>query len=151
MAVKSMPKGVWPTEITVPSSIGRLKRFTDDGPCCAVGYAQYEFCVTTGRQSFDALTNWHGNPICYRDKRYNAWYSLYLKLFQTVRGIHPVLYRYDITDENEVELINDAISASWRKTMYLLTWAKLGYTEGMPSNVLTLLEQPEIKAVKVND
>lgn len=46
---------------------------------------------------------------------------------------------------------NDCLNQETRTKLYLLTWAKLGYTEGMPKYILDLLEKPEIKAIEVED
>lgn len=141
-------KSIWPTEINIPDKIGKIYRFVDCAPCCAVGHAQYEFTVSSG-QSLPAIESWVPQPPCVRTKEYRIWYELYCDLFAALRVIYPGLRRRNIEDEEGVEFINDALTYDWRRTLYLLTWAKLGYTEGMPSNILDLLKFSEIEAVKV--
>lgn len=141
---------IWPTEINVPDKVGKTYRFVDCNPCCAVGHAQYEFTVSSG-QSLPVIDGWVLQPTCVKTKEYAIWYNLYCDLFAALKVIYPALGRKNIIDENGVEFINDAMSYNWRRTLYLLTWAKLGYTEGMPSDILDLLKLSEIKAVKTHE
>jgi len=56
-----------------------------------------------------------------------------------------------IAEVSDVELINDMFNPKARRDVYLLTWAKFGYTEGMPKKVLDMLSIPEVKSINIDE
>lgn len=120
----------WPKEITIPTSIGEKSYFRNGEPCCAVGNL-YSLGVWSDADY----------PCSVSDNEIGIEFEvLYGKL---CRILFPEI-KYSF-----IVCINDALSAKNRRLLYLLTWAKLGYTEGMPKNVLKLLNNPKIKEIKV--
>jgi len=135
----------WPEVINVPSSIGKFNLNDGDQPCCAVGHLRYEFWLLNGKTLTEASV--YAIPPNCRES-YSLWYSLYVKLYAALRQCVQEVADADVVLRYySVEGINDNLSAAWRRKLYLLTWAKLGYTEGMPKSVLELLELNTVQGV----
>lgn len=119
----------WPKEIPIPQEIGKGSYFRNGEPCCAVGHLH----------SLNLWSN-NGYACSMPNKKIGAKFEvLYGKL---CRILFPeIKYSFIVN-------INDNLSDENRRLLYLLTWAKLGYTEGMPQNVLKLLKNPKVAAIK---
>lgn len=120
----------WPEEIPIPNSIGEKSYFRNGRPCCAVGNL-YSLGV------WSTYPHPASVPTLYIGMKYEELY----------REICRILFPE--TKFSYVTTINDDLPAKNRRLLYLLTRAKLGYTEGMPKNVLKLLNNPKIKEIKV--
>lgn len=119
----------WPKEIPIPHRIGRMSYFRKGKPCCAIGHLH-------------SLGVWSDAyyPCSVSDNEIGVEFEvLYGKL---CRILFPEI------KNSFVICINDSLSDKNRRLLYLLTWAKLGYTEGMPQNVLKLLKNPKVAAIK---
>lgn len=126
----------WPKQVVIPRYIGKDTYVNNDAPCCAVGHFLHQLRHKTKlRQNYALLTE-TSPELTVLEGVYKA---LYAALFgKTYRSQLPT-----------VERINDRINTKDRRTLYLLTWAKLGYTEGMPKRILNLLQDTRVQAVTV--
>jgi hypothetical protein len=138
---------VWPEVINVPSYIGKHKLSNGDQPCCAVGHSRCEFWLLNGKTLTESSV--YTIPTKFRES-YNLWYNLYIKLYSALCQCVQEVADADVIVSNHVESINDNLSTAWRRRLYLLTWAKLGYTEGMPKEVLELLELNTVRKVNAD-
>jgi len=138
----------WPEVINVPSRIGKFSLSDGDQPCCAVGHLRCELWLLNGKTLTKSSV--YTIPAKCRES-YKLWYSLYIKLYSALRQCVQEVADSAVLCYSSVEGINDNLSAAWRRKLYLLTWAKLGYTEGMPKAVLELLELTSIQKVNVDD
>ena len=118
----------WPSYVDIPKRIGAKRLLLRNGrPCCTLAYLRF----TLNRNH----TN-YANPLFESD-----WGKLYLEVCKAlnVKGnYNSVAEANDCIKENDVRVL-----------AYLLTWGKLGYTEGMPSYVLTILEDKKLKSIGV--
>lgn len=120
----------WPEQIKIPSRIGiGAYKYSNGNPCCAMGHIEE-------------------NGVY--DLQRTIYRSLYIKLAQKLHTLGKLTRHISININFEsVEKVNDILESKNRRELYLLTWAKMGYTEGMPSNVLKLLALPEIQEVRI--
>ena len=126
----------WPKQVVLPLRIGRNAYVDNGSPCCAVGHFLHQLRYKTKLKQNYALLNAATPELTVLEGVYKA---LYAALFgETYRSQLPT-----------VERINDRINTKDRRTLYLLTWAKLGYTEGMPKRILNLLQDTRVQAVTV--
>lgn len=129
----------WPEEIPIPDKIGSHFYYIADQPYCAVGHLHH-------------LGVWNTDPECPQKLPLIAAGDKYFAVYkQLVKALFPVRFkaiRYEI-GISCLESINDHLNTTDRTNVYLLTWAKLGYTEGMPKRILKLLDKPEVQAIKV--
>ena len=121
----------WPKEIPIPEEIGKQSYFRDGNPCCAIGHL-HSLDVWTDKNLYLSMLPQKEEGVLYA----NIYKKIAVILF-------PELCYVLISS------INDNLSPESRRLLYLLTWAKLGYTEGMPPNVLKLLNNPKIKGITV--
>lgn len=116
----------WPESIFVNVNVGTDTYLDDWGnPCCAVGCAAREFDT-----SFTSVKLVH-------------WRLVYIELYRA-------LYNPPDNKALTVETTNDEIDDDKERTnLYLLTWAKLGYTKGMPKRILNRLKLSKVKKIKI--
>lgn len=115
----------WPEQIEIPDRIGTgTYSYLDGDPCCAIGHINK-----------NGIYGWHREIYRY----------LYIKLTKRLHALGKLTWR--ISNFDSVEKINDLLEPKNRLELYLLTWAKLGYTEGMPPDILELLALPEIQNI----
>ena len=119
----------WPKEIPIPHKIGKGSYLRNGEPCCAVGHL-HSLGVWSGTEAL------YGYPKTKISQKYQEIY----------RQLSRILFQGVVS--YGIPYINDNLSGKNRRLLYLLTWAKLGYTEGMPKNVLKLLKNPKVAAVK---
>lgn len=123
----------WPEQIEIPHRIGaRLYKYLNGRPCCAIGHIeQHNLCSLS--------------KAIYRD--------LYTRLAERLDALgrlkKQIGYTFSDRSSASVEEINDFLEPKSRLELYLLTWAKLGYTKGMPPGILKLLKLPEIQNILV--
>ena len=119
----------WPEQVSVDVEIGTDAYTSTEGPCCAVGHAGYEFKIDRDFACSSKLYEWR---MVYKE--------LYRAIYNPDAGNHEV-----------VETINDdkLSSDKERKDLYLLTWAKLGYVNGMPKHILKMLKSARVKKVQI--
>ncbi len=114
-------KAKWPIQIEIPSTIGRYQYRNYDAentPCCAVGWCIYEL------QKINKYTrDYYHKEDKWRDSYVSMAKAMGYKPGCTVEGVN------DYTDDGNE-----------RKTLYLLSWANLGYTYGMPRAVTKILK-----------
>ncbi len=141
----------WPLSIDVQVNIGTKMYYHFDNnegsytdhPCCAVGHLRHAFGC-------------HNRGYLISYSNYLRWQDLYKKIYhilmpvivKDLRKKSRAFNKLVMYDSASVETVNDALPKKWRKIMYLLTWAKLGYTHDMPSDVwqfLKYLEKLEVK------
>ncbi len=160
---------LWPSEITIPESVGCGSYNKDDNPCCAVGHMRKEFhdaCVSISpfpppvNDVEDAIvySPYFRNKIATRPA-VEEWKRVYAELFKVFLRTLPSSY-FELNgvklDKNHIavkshyiECINDEIDDTLRLKLYLLTWAKLGYVKNMPRGILNLLKIPGVARIKV--
>lgn len=111
----------WPVEIPIPSRIGHTTFYYDNGkPCCAIGH----LCD---------LGVWGivcSSPSLPAGKTFDILYMRIAVALGWNKGLHLLS-------------VNDRLYSKERRLLYLVTWAALGYTNGMPKDVLKLLEEVE--------
>lgn len=108
----------WPIQIEVPNKIGTGSYYYDNHkPCCAVGWCRYELSKVNNYLPYKLIDEWRQSYIFISKKLSHS--------FSTMFG---------------VETTNDKCGPEERKLLYLLTWAKLGYTRGMPKTVTKILK-----------
>ena len=93
------------------------------------------------------IGHWSPEAIKYRD----LYMALGVALLQAKKKRSQTEVEILISrDHINAEGLNDSLKAKDRLNLYLLTWAKLGYTQGMPSEILKMLKLPEIKAIPLD-
>lgn len=122
----------WPKEIPIPDKIGLNDFYKDDQPCCAVGHLHALGVWSDKRKRPRAL------PVKFEGLLYQSIYRRLYGVLVPDRYLNMYLFQN-----------NDCLNEETRTNLYLLTWAKLGYVDGMPKRILDLLEKPEIKAIEV--
>lgn len=109
----------WPVEIPIPSRIGHTTFYYDNGkPCCAIGHLS-DLGVWGQANSYPSLP---------AGKIYDILYMKVAVALGWDKGTHLLS-------------VNDRLYSKERRLLYLVTWAALGYTKGMPEEVLTLLKR----------
>lgn len=113
-----MPKNInniWPKEVTITNEVGKDRYRHDNGkPCCAVGWANYEF---------------GGSYTLFRifEKAYHV--------VAATMGLHDLKILNELWN---VPNINDHFDTQQRTLAYNATMAVLGYTQGQPKDVLEI-------------
>lgn len=118
----------WPRYVTIPKVIGTKRLMYRNGrPCCTLGLLRF----TLNR-----------NTTNYANEEFESqWERLYLAVCTAL----SIKGKYDsITTANDCIKENDV-----RVLAYLVTWAKLGYSVGMPSYVTTILQDDKLKSIGV--
>lgn len=120
----------WPEYVDVDVTIGTDNYVDNKQPCCAIGHAEREFTRNMSQKGDYSSTQLY------------HWRKVYTALHES---LYPRV-RKDLT----VETINDRLNNKSRNDLYLLTWAKLGYTNGMPDHILKKLDLPSVQRVRIN-
>ena len=119
----------WPETIPIPDAVGRGAYWTDIEnriPCCAIGHR------------IEAI-----RVCCLNKFPYYEWNDTYRQVHRALvpASQWPNGRKLQPDKTFSVETLNDAMQPKYRLLVYLTTWAMLGYTEGMPDDVLKAVEK----------
>jgi len=119
----------WPETIPIPDAVGRgayWKDYLSHIPCCAIGHRM----EATRCCAFNTFP-------------YEEWNNTYTRVHKALVPLsqYPPGKKLQPDKTFSVETLNDAMQPKYRLLVYLTTWAMLGYTEGMPDDVLKAVEK----------